>query len=81
MKIDEAFISILFKYADFEKAFFTNLVVKLPMKYIEINNHAIILIESYNPFYRPIYSLKLVELETLETYINTNLANSFIKLS
>lgn len=80
MKIDEAFISILFKYADFEKVFFKNLAAKLPMKYIEINNHAIILIKSYNPSYRSIYSPKLVELETLKTYINTNLANSFIKL-
>ena len=30
------------------------------------------------PSYGPIYSLGLIELKTLKTYINTNLANSFI---
>ena len=33
------------------------------------------------PPYRPIYSLGLVELETLKTYIETNLANGFIRPS
>ena len=33
------------------------------------------------PPYGPIYSLGSVELETLKTYIETNLANGFIRLS
>ena len=33
------------------------------------------------PSYGSIYSLGLIELETLKTYIDTNLANGFIRLS
>ena len=33
--------------------------------------------ESKEPLFRPIYFLRSVELETLKTYIKTNLANSF----
>ena len=48
----------------------------------EINNHAIELVnECQQPPNGPIYSLKPVELETLKAYIETNLANSFIRLS
>ena len=44
----------------------------------ELNQHAIKLQEGKQLSYRPIYSLGLVELETLKTYIKTNLANVFI---
>lgn len=37
------------------------------------------MINSKQPSYRLIYSLKLIELKTLQTYIITNLANGFIK--
>lgn len=47
--------------------------------HMKINNYAINLINSKQPPYRPIYSLKLVELKTLKTFIKTNLANNFIK--
>ena len=47
-------------------------------KYIEINIHVIDLEKGKQPLYESIYSLKMVELETLKTYIKTNLANSFI---
>ena len=51
-------------------------------KHIEINNHAIRLVKDYQQLpYEPIYSLGLVELKTLKTYIETNLANGFIKPS
>ena len=43
-----------------------------------MNEYAIELEEDKKPFFRPIYSLGPVELETLKTYIKTNLANSFI---
>ena len=45
---------------------------------MRINKHIIKLQEDKQPSYGPIYSLGPVELETLKTYIKTNLANSFI---
>ena len=46
-----------------------------------MNEHAIELEESKQPPFGPIYSLSPVELETLKTYIKTNLANNFIRQS
>ena len=46
-----------------------------------MNEHIIELEESKQPPFGPIYSLGPVELETLKTYIETNLANGFIRLS
>ena len=46
-----------------------------------MNKHAIELEEGKQPPFGPIYSLGPVELETLKTYIKTNLANSFIRPS
>lgn len=48
---------------------------------VNINEHAIKLEESKQPPYGPIYSLGLVELEMLKTYIKINLANGFIRPS
>ena len=44
----------------------------------KINKHAIKLEKSKQPLFGPIYSLELIELETLKTYIKTNLVNDFI---
>ena len=44
-----------------------------------MNEHAIKLTKSKQPLFGPIYSLGPIELETLKTYIKTNLANSFIR--
>ena len=44
-----------------------------------MNEHIIKLEEGKQPPFRPIYSLGPVELETLKTYIKTNLANGFIR--
>ena len=44
----------------------------------ELNEHAIDLEDSKQPPYRPIYSLGLVKLETLKTYIETHLKTGFI---
>ena len=44
-----------------------------------MNEHVIELEESKQPLYGPIYSLEPVELKTLKTYIETNLANGFIQ--
>ena len=47
-------------------------------KYTRINDHAIELKKSKQPSFKLIYSLELVELETLKMYIMINLANGFI---
>ena len=46
-----------------------------------MNEHLIKLEEDKQPSFGPIYSLGPVELETLKTYIKTNLANGFIRPS
>ena len=43
-----------------------------------MNEYAIKLEENKQPSFKPIYSLGLVELKTLKTYIETNLINGFI---
>ena len=77
---DEAPVAILAKYLDFEDVFFKMSSAILP-EHTEINTHAINLEECKQPPYGPIYSLGLVELETLKTYIKTHLANGFISSS
>ena len=68
------------KYFDFVDVFSLELASKL-LEYTEINDHAIELVDDWQPLYRPIYSPGPVKLKTLKTYIKTNLANSFIKPS
>ena len=46
-----------------------------------MNEHDIELKEGKQPLFGPIYSLGPVELETLKTYIETNLTNGFIRPS
>lgn len=46
-----------------------------------MNNYAKVLIQYQQLSYQPRYYLKPIELETLKTYIETNLANNFIRLS
>ena len=46
-----------------------------------INDHPIDLLDDKQPPYGPIYNLGSVELETLKTYIEANLASGFIKPS
>ena len=48
---------------------------------MEINDYAIKLVNDWQPLYSSIYSLRLVEVETLKTYMKNNLANSFIRSS
>ena len=68
------------EYSDYSNVFSAKNAAKLPEN-TGMNEHAIELEEGKQPSFRPIYSLGLVELETLKTYIETNLANSFIWLS
>ena len=44
-----------------------------------MNKHIIKMEKNKQPFFELIYSLKSVELETLKTYIENTLANSFIR--
>ena len=74
---DEAPVTIPAEYSDFEDMFSKESAAVLP-EHTEINTHAIDLEEGKQPPYGPIYSLGPVELETLKTYIKTNLANGFI---
>ena len=72
-------MKILAEYLDFADVFFLDLTSEL-LKHTRINNHAIKLVDGQQPLYKPIYNLKPVELETLKAYIETNLANKFIRL-
>lgn len=78
LKINEALVFVPFKYTDFADIFSKNLDVELS-KYNRINDYAIKLIKGYQPPYGPIYSIELVALETLKTYIKTSLVNNFIR--
>lgn len=78
MKADEAFIKVPSKYADFANVFLSNLVTELS-EHTKINHHTIKLLHNWQLFYGPFYSLSLVELKMFKTYIESNLANSFIK--
>ena len=77
----EALTKVPAEYSDFANVFSPDLASKLP-KHTGINDHVIDLVEDcQEPPYGPIYSLGPVELETLKAYIETNLANSFIRVS
>ena len=78
--MNKALTSISTKYSDFANVFFPELASEFP-KYTKINDHTIKLVDDWQPLYESIYSLGPVELETLKTYIKTNLANYFIKPS
>ena len=77
---EEAPTKVPTEYSDFTDVFSLDLVMEFP-EYTEINTHAIDLEEDKHPHYGPIYNLGPVELETLKTYIETNLVNGFIRPS
>ena len=74
-----AFIKIFAKYVDFADVFSPNLISKL-FEYTRINNYAIKLVNNQQPPYKLIYSLGLIKLKALKTYIEINLVNEFIRL-
>ena len=77
---EEAPTKVPAEYSDFADVFSADLASELP-EHTGINDHAIELVEGQQPPYGPIYSLGPVELETLKAYIETNLANGFIRPS
>ncbi len=78
--MDETPTKVPSKYADFADVFLLKLAAEL-LEHTEINDHAIELVDDWQPLYGPIYSLGPVELETLKAYIENNLVNGFIKPS
>ena len=70
-------VKIPAKYSDFTNVFSEDKALVLP-KLTKLNQHAIKLQDDKQQPYRPIYSLRPVEIKTLKTYIKTNLANGFI---
>ena len=71
-------VTVLVEYTDFANIFSKTLAAMLS-KRLGINKHIIKLVDGKMPPYGPMYSLAPVELKILKTYIETNLANSFIK--
>ena len=79
--IKEVPIKVSAKYSDLVDVFSPDLTSEL-LEHTGINNHAIELVDKcHQPPYGPIYSPEPIELETLKAYIETNLANGFIRLS
>ena len=76
----EAPTKVFAEYSDFADVFSPHLASELP-EHTRINDHAIELVKGQQPPYGPIYSLKPVELKTLKAYIETHLANGFIRPS
>ena len=77
---DKAPTEVPAEYSDYSNLFSAENAVELPEN-TGMNEHAIELEKSKQPPFGPIYSLGPVELETLKTYIETNLANGFIRPS
>ena len=73
-------VTVPIKYSDFADVF-SKKSANVLLERIEANEHAIELKKGKQPPYGPIYSLGPVELKTLKTYIETNLANGFIRAS
>ena len=80
LKQDKAPTKVLPKYADYADVFSFDMAMELPEN-TGINKHAIELQNGMQPPYGQIYSLGLVELETLKTYIETHLKTGFIQPS
>ena len=80
LKVDEAPTKILSEYADFADVFSPKLAAELS-EHTGINDHAIELVDDWQPLYGSIYSLRPVELEPLKAYIKNKLASGFIRPS
>ena len=77
LKQDKAVIKVIPKYENYADIFSFDLSIKLPEN-SGINKYAIEVQNGKQPSYGPIYSLRLVKLEALKTYIKTYLKTGFI---
>ena len=73
-------VTVPSEYSYFADVFLEKLANILPER-TRANENSIKLEKRKQPPYGPIWSLEPVELETLKTYIKTNLANGFIQAS
>ena len=67
------------EYFDYNIVFLAEYAADL-LKHTRMNNHTIKLKVSKQLLFGSIYSLEPIELETLKIYLETNLANGFIRL-
>ena len=74
---DKTSTTILAKFSDYSNIFSMECKAEF-LEYTGMNDHAIKLEEDKQLLFSLIYSLKLVELKTLKTYIKTKLAIGFI---
>lgn len=65
------------KYLDYLNILSKKSAIELP-NHFKINKYLIDVESDKQPFYGSIYSLKLIELKILKTYIKINLVNGFI---
>ena len=75
---DKVFTEVLVKYSNYSNIFLVENIAKLPEN-TRINEHATELKKGKKLLFGLIYSLELVELETLKTFNKTNLINGFIR--
>lgn len=80
MQADKAPTKIVSEYLNYANGFLINFAIELPEHNV-MNDHTIKIIEGKQPLYRPIYSLGLVELETLKIYIKAYLKTGFFQPS
>ena len=77
---NKALTKVLVEYSDYSNIFSVKNAAELSENN-RMNEYAIELEDVKQPLFRPIYSLGPVELKTLKIYIESNLANCFIRLS
>ena len=77
---NKAFTEVPAEYSDYSDVLSAENAAEL-LENTGMNEYAIELEESKQQSFGPIYSLGPVELETLKTYIKTNLTNGFIRPS
>ena len=75
--LDKASTEVLVYYSNYSNVFLAKNATEL-LENTGINEYATKLKKSKQPSFRPFYSLGLIELKILKTYIKTNLANGFI---
>ena len=75
---NKTFTKVPVKYSNYSNVFLVKYTAKL-LENTKINKHVIKLEKDKQPLFDPIYSQKLIELETLKIYIKTNLINNFIQ--
>lgn len=79
LKQNKASTEVLPKYLDFADIFLEKKILMLP-KQKNFNKHVIKFKSNKQPFYKPIYSVRLIKFKTLKVYIKIYLKPGFIQL-